>query len=237
MRSIFLAAASALTLMACSQPAEQSAPETAAPIAPVTSQAPAGAYSNDPNHTSLTVRVNHLGLSHYTVRFNAVDADLQFDPANPQAMSIVATVEANSVDANFPGDYRGTHPQSTYPNWNADIAGSDRWLNGGAFPQASFRSTGVTLTGANTADVAGELTFRGVTRPITLQATFNGDQAPSAQGPAKVGLSARGSFNRSEFGSTAFLPEPGSNAGIGDAVELIIEAEFVQDSAPAAPAQ
>ncbi len=232
MRTIFLAAASALALVACAPPA-QTAAEPAAIAAPVTTEAPAGAYGLDLNHGSLLVRVNHMGLSKYTVRLNRFDADLQFDPANPSATTIVATVDTNSVDADFPGDYRVTHPQSTFASWNADIAGSDRWLNAGAFPEANFRSTSVTLTGANTADVVGDLTFRGVTKPITLHATFNGGQAGNDQGPAKVGLSAHGVFNRSEFGSTAFIPAPGTTMGIGDEVELVIEAEFVQDSAPA----
>jgi polyisoprenoid-binding protein YceI len=91
----------------------------------------------------------------------------------------------------------------------------------------TFKSTKVELTGANTARITGDLAMRGVTLPVTLDATFNGGYAGHPYDPnARVGFSARGSLQRSAFGVKEGVPPPGSTMGVGDNVEIIIETEF-----------
>ena len=87
MKYVLTAAALAL-LAACAPqtkaPAEAPA-EAAAPITPVTTEAPSGAYKLDPSHATLLFRVNHLGFSHFTGRFTKFDAALNLDTANTSA--------------------------------------------------------------------------------------------------------------------------------------------------------
>ncbi len=195
---------------ACAPPAE--AP---APAAPIVSDAPAGEYVLDPSHADLSFRVNHIGMSMYTARFNAVDAVLQFDPAQPEAMSVAATIDVRSLALPAPP-----------PGFTEEMLGP-QWFDAAQFPQISFRSTGVELTGANSARINGELTLHGITKPITLEATFNGGYAGHLMEPrGRIGFSARGSLKRSDFGIAYGIPAPGSTMGVGDEVELIIEAEF-----------
>jgi polyisoprenoid-binding protein YceI len=181
--------------------------------------APAGAYQMDPAHARLLVRVNHLGFSHYTVVIRTFDAKLAFDPANPDVMTVTASADPASVETFF--------PDKTF-DFNAVLTGPE-FLDAGKFPQASFTSTDVALTGDNTADVTGDLTLHGVTKPVTFNVTFNGGNGghPMDVG-ARIGFSATAVFNRSDFGIAYGLPPPGTTMGVLDPVELILEAEFVK---------
>lgn len=232
-------ALAALSMAACSQQPAQDAGKAdtaAAPAAPATpvakapvNEAPPGAYKLDRDHASLTFRVNHMGLSRYTARFTDMSADLQFDPANPSAMTLSATVDPRSLETDFHGDK---------PDFDAELAGPS-WLDAAKFPQITFKSTKVEVTGPATANVTGDLSLHGVTRPVTLKTTFNGGAKPNNMDPmgSRIGFSAEGSLKRSEFGVAYGIPAPGSNFGVGDEVEFFIEAEFTQPAAtPAAPA-
>jgi polyisoprenoid-binding protein YceI len=99
------------------------------------------------------------------------------------------------------------------------------------FPEIAFTSTTVSVTGENTAEVTGDLTLHGVTKPVTLQVTYNGGYGPADFDPggARIGFSATGQIMRSEFGIGYGVPAPGTDFGVGDAVAIIIEAEFVQN--------
>ena len=221
----------ALTVAACSQPqAEKKAAEPAAPTAAapaVQNTAPPGEYKLDNTHASVTFRVNHLGLSRYTARFTDIAGKLNFDPANPAAMSVESTVDPNSLETDFPLDE---------PDFDAELTGP-QWLDAGRFPTITFKSTKVEPTGANTAKVTGDFTLHGVTRPLTLDVTFNGGYAAGGMDPsgARIGFSAKGEIKRSEFGIAYGVPAAGTNFGVSDAVEIIIEAEFTQPG-PAKPA-
>ncbi|MDP3852840.1 YceI family protein [Phenylobacterium sp.] len=225
MRPQLWACALLATVAACSpQPAQKAAPPArpeAAAAPAVVNTAPPGAYVLDRDHTSVTFRVNHLGLSRYTARFTKADGDLQFDPANPAAMSVSATIDPRSLETDY--------PDAAKLDFDGELAGPN-WLDAAKFPQMTFKSTKVEVTGANTAKLTGDLTLHGVTRPVTLDATFNGGLAANAMDPkgSRIGFSARGGLKRSEFGVSYGVPAPGSNFGVGDDVEVIIETEFTQ---------
>ena len=83
------------------------------------------------------------------------------------------------------------------------------------------------MTGPATADVTGDLTLKGVTKPVTLHATFNGGYEGHPQDPhARIGFSAHGVLKRSDFGITLGIPAPGTTMGVFDDVEFAIDAEF-----------
>jgi polyisoprenoid-binding protein YceI len=83
------------------------------------------------------------------------------------------------------------------------------------------------MTGPDTAKITGDLTLHGVTKPITLDAKFNGGYAGNMYDPsARIGFSANGVFKRSDFGITIGIPAPGTNMGVFDDVSVAIETEF-----------
>lgn len=216
------AACALLALGACNQ-----APQTKAPQGPpeaVAIDAPAGSYTLDKNHTTVTVRVMHFGLAHYTLRFNAVDGALNFDPANPTHSSVTASVATNSLDTTYQGDR----------DFDAELQNSE-WLDSAGFPMATFRSTGLELTGSRTGRMTGDLTIRGQTHPVTFEVTFNKAyrQHPMGAPFAELGFSARGVVRRSDYGLMVLQPPAGSDAGVADDVEIVIEAEFQQPVRPA----
>jgi polyisoprenoid-binding protein YceI len=197
----------------------------AAAIVPVKTEAPAGVYKLDKAHASLIFRVNHIGFSNYTANFSKFDAELQFDPANPEKSSVTATVNPRSLVLNDP------------PAGFLDELLNPKWLDAAGHPQMIFRSTKVELTGANTARITGDFTMKGVTLPVTLDAAFNGGYAGHAYEPqARIGFSAKGSLLRASFGVKEGVPPPGSTMGVSDNVDFVIEAEFSGPPQANAPA-
>ena len=218
---LWLVAGAVATLAACSPPtakkAEAPAAAASAPAAakPAAAQAPAGDYTLDPAHASLEFKVSHMGFSHYTARFTDFDAKLKFDPAHPEASSVEATIDPKSLALNAP------------PAGFKDELTGKSWFDAAQYPAITFRSTKVEVTGANTANITGDFTLHGVTKPVVLEATFNGGYPGFAMDPhARIGFSAHGVFKRSEFGMGYGVPAPGSNMGVSDEVEVNIEAEF-----------
>ena len=216
-----LAVAFISCLAACSQgPAQggNAVPATApaaAAITPVSTTAPAGDYHNDPAHSSLTFRVNHLGFSNYTARFSTFSARLRLDPAHPEASTLTAQIPVSSLTLNSPPD-----------GFVEEMLGP-MFFDSARYPQIDYQSTSVRLTSPNTARVIGNLTLHGVTRPVTLDVTFNGGYPGMSMDPsARIGFSARGTLRRSEFGMAAGIPAPGTTMGVGDQVEILIETEM-----------
>lgn len=201
------------------------APEIAAPppIAPVATEAPAGDYRLDKYHASLVFKINHIGYSQYTGQFKTFDAALSFDPAAPEKITVLATIDARSLDIPSP------------PDGFLDELKSPAWLNAVEFPAMTYRSAAVTLTGPNTARIDGELSFRGVTAPVAFDATFNGGYAgyPPYDPAARIGFSAKGALKRAAFGVVIGIPSTENPVGVGDDVTFEIEAEFNGPPAPA----
>jgi len=217
MKSWMMAAAAALTLAACSQPAPT---PTETPVEAIPVSAPSGTYTLDPHHTTVTVRAKHFGLSNYALRLNGVTGTLNFNADDPAQSTIEATVATTTLDTPYSGDR----------DFDAELQNSE-WLDSAQFPTATFRSTAVERTGPNTARVTGDLTIRGVTHPITLDATYNASHASHPMGfpGALIGFSATGTFQRSQYGLNVLQPsEPGASDGVANDVELIIEAEFTR---------
>lgn len=217
--------ASLLLALSCCSPGEPApaatAPETAlaeiaaALAAPDVSKLPAGAYKLDPSHATLVFKVNHLGFSNYTAQFRTFTADMTLDPAQPETAKLTATVDLNSLAIPAP------------PAGFIDELLSDTWLGASITPQMKFESTSITRTGPATADIVGNLTLKGATKPVTLLATFNGGYEGHPMDPAaRIGFSAHGTLKRSDFGIDIGIPAPGSTMGVFDEVTIDIETEF-----------
>ena len=228
------AIALAAALAACGAPtASETAPAapetsvaetTAGPAdAPAPELGPAGTYDLDLTHASLTWKVNHFGLSAYTARFTNMSGTLVFDPEELSASVLDVSVDPTSVETDYPFDFKASHPDSPFDTFDQEISESDAYFNSSAFPAITFKSTEVTATGANTGTVTGDLTFRGVTKPVTLDVTYNGTASfPWAPDQPKIGFSATGSLKRSDFGMDVLVPN------VSDDVDLLIEVEFAK---------
>ena len=169
----------------------------------------AGAYALDPAHRALLFKIDHLGFSAYVGRFDAFDASLDFDEANPESARVEAVIEMASLDV---GDEEF-----------AETLKGPNWFDAATFPQAVFRSTSIDVTGDNRGVMIGDLTLHGVTAPVSLDVVFNGGGTDRLRrGAYVVGFSASGSFRRSDFGIDRF------SGLIADDVAIEIEAEFLR---------
>jgi len=166
----------------------------------------AGAYRLDPAHSKITWSVSHFGFSTYIGQFATVNGALKLDPNDLAATVLEATVDARSLGTLNPA--LDTHLKS--PDF----------LDTAKFPTATFKATKVTRTGDRTADIAGDLTLHGVTRPVVVQATFNQAGPNPLVKTYQLGFAGAARIKRSDFGITSYVP------AIGDEVTLTIEAEF-----------
>ncbi|MFT3724803.1 MAG: YceI family protein [Hyphomonadaceae bacterium] len=184
--------------------------------APSIEKIPAGDYKLDPAHSTFMFKVAHLGFSNFTAWFDTFSADLKLDPASPTTASLTATVDPASLTVHAPP-----------AGFQEELRG-EQYVDAKQFPQITFKSTGIKMTGPNTADVTGDLTLHGVTKPVTLSMTYNGGYEGHVYEPrARIGFSVHGVFKRSDFGIGGGVPKEGSNMGVSDEVTVVIESEFI----------
>ena len=168
----------------------------------------AGTYALDAAHGKITWSVDHLGFSTYYGQFVNVQAELKLDPANPSASTLTATIPLTDVDSNSDG-------------LDAHLQTAD-FFDTANHPTATFVSRSITIDADDPteADVLGDLTIRGVTRPVTMEVEFN-QAGPSMGNTYKVGFDGEATIKRSEFGVNYALP------AVSDEVKLHLEGEFV----------
>lgn len=173
-------------------------------------------FTLDPAHSTVVLRVSHMGFSRFTMTFDRIDGRLRLDPAAPEEAELIVTISAASLD--IPNPPEGFREELMGPNW----------LDAETAPEITFVSDGVTRTGEATADIAGTLTIAGVSAPATIAATLNGAYDGKPYEPAaRLGFSGTTTIRRSTFGIDAGLPAEGSDFGVGDAVEVTIETEWM----------
>lgn len=166
------------------------------------------AYAFDKSHANLSFSYNHLGYSTTDGRFGNWTGDLVIDLDAPENSKIAMKVDVATLDTFW--EERDNHLKS------ADFFGVE------THPEASFTSTEVRKTGDTTLEVSGDLTIKGVTKPVTFDVTVNTvGEHPMAKVPA-VGLDATAVVKRSDYGMTMFLPY------VGDEVTISFSAEALQ---------
>ncbi len=168
-----------------------------------------GVYAIDPVHTFVAFSAQHLVVGRVRGRFERVAGTVTVEE-KLTASSLEVTVETASISTMF-----GARDE--------DLR-SDRFLDCDAHPTMTYRSTSVTERPRGDWLVLGELTVRGVTKPVPLTVRFGGSITDS-QGRARAAFTATGTLTRSEFGIVAELEEEAGSIRIGDDITLNIEAE------------
>jgi len=106
-------------------------------------------------------------------------------------------------------------------NRDAELQGGNGFLNAAAFPKITFKSTGIERTGDKTGRIRGNLAMAGTTKPVTLDAIFDGEGV-SEDGLMRVGFSATGALNTNDFGLTGLR-----TLNIGPELDFTIEVEAI----------
>ena len=167
---------------------------------------PAGEYIVDKAHASVTWRVAHMGLSKYTARFDVMRGSLNLNPTAVATSRVEFTIDAKSVNTGL-------------PPFDKKLQGSD-YFDADKNGTITFKSTAIELNANSKFKLLGDLTFRGITKPIAWDATFNGGQYSKFMQAHQLGFSANGIVKRANWGLSTYLDL------IGEDVEVAIEVEF-----------
>lgn len=190
----------------------------------------ASEWAIDPSHTTAQFSVRHLMVTDAKGSFGKVAGTLDFNDKDPTKSVVEVTIETSSIDT---GDAkRDEHLKS--PDF----------FDAANHPQITFKSTQIKKTGKDKYKVVGDLTMRGVTKPVTLDVV--GPTAPikNPWGMTVRGVSASGKLNRKDFGLNWNKALEAGGVLVGEEVKIQIDGELVEkpaapvaDAKPAAPAE
>jgi polyisoprenoid-binding protein YceI len=169
------------------------------------SRVTAGTYQSDPSHSLVGFRVNHFGFNDYFGVFGDVTGTLMIDPANPNAAKVDVTIPLTGL--------------STASAKLSEHLKDASFFDAEKFPTVRFVSTKVTVDGTS-AMIEGDLTLRGVTKPVTLEADFTGAGINPFVKKETIGFEATTLIKRSDFGMNQAVPL------VSDEVRLGITAAF-----------
>lgn len=166
--------------------------------------AAAGTYTLDPHHTSVLAKLDHMGLSGYTLRFDKVDGGFSLDPSTGRVLNLAISIDPSSVDT---GDQKFDQQIAT------------KYFETAKYPEMSFTSP-VTVVGRHQFSIKGTLNFHGVQKPLVLRVIYRG--FTDLDGHPRMGFSGEATFKRSEFGVAQWVPLE------ADEVRIVIETEFIK---------
>lgn len=175
------------------------------PGAPEVERVQAGEYRVDRAHSQIAFSINHLGFNAYHGIFGDISGSLTLDPARPSDAQLFIEIPIGEV-------------VTTSAELNQHLLSPD-FFDAATFPVATFRSTDIAVDG-ETARITGDLTIRGVTRPVVLDARFVGAGINPMTQAETVGFEATAQVRRSDFGIDYALP------ALGDTVDLRISVAF-----------
>jgi polyisoprenoid-binding protein YceI len=170
----------------------------------------AGTWDIDASHSDVSFTVRHMMVSKVRGRFGAFSGEI-VTSEDLSSSSVTATIDASTIDTN--NEQRDGHIRS------ADFFDVEN------HPQWTFRSTGLRADGDDFA-LDGELTIKGVTRPVTLALEINGF-GPDAWGGTRAGFSASTTIDRNDFGVDIKMPLDGGGVVVSDKVQISLEIEAV----------
>jgi polyisoprenoid-binding protein YceI len=171
-------------------------------------------WNIDTAHSVLEFAVKHMMFTTAKGRFQEFAGTIQYDPQNPQDSAVEVTINPASINTNTAD--RDAHLRS------ADFFDVE------TYPEASFRSTSVRARGDDLT-IEGELTIKGITRPVTLEAEFQGTGV-NPWGVEVAGFEAKGKFNRKDFGLTWNQALESGGVLVSDEVKISLDIQAAKAS-------
>lgn len=171
------------------------------------------AWNIDTAHSEITFSVRHMMISNVRGQFKKFSGSINIDEATPANSSVEVTIDVASIDTR--DEKRDGHLVS------ADF------FDAATFPTITFKSKSITVNSASTGVIHGDLTIKGVTKPVALETTFSG-KAKSPWGTTSAGFTASTKVNRAEFGLTWNAALETGGVLVGEDITINIELEAVQ---------
>jgi polyisoprenoid-binding protein YceI len=174
-------------------------------------------WSLDPAHSVIEFAVKHMMVTTVRGQFRRFTAEVDFDEAHPERSSVVAHIDASSIETGM--EARDAHLRS------ADFFDAD------TYPELTFRSTSIERAGDDYR-IHGDLTIRGETKPVTLDAEIGG-VVPNMQGGRRAGFSASTKVSRKAWGLTWNVAMESGGWLVGDEIKISIDLAVVAAEAVA----
>jgi polyisoprenoid-binding protein YceI len=176
--------------------------------------ATADTFQLDKQHTEVRVSWDHMGLSRPSAKFTDVSGTVGFDPEKPEESTVAVEIKVSSLVTGVAA-------------LDAVLLKTKDYFDTNAHPTMTFKSTGVRSTGDKTAELMGDLTINGVSKPVTLAVVWNflgphplGQFNPTYQGITAAGFTARTQILRSAWGIERTIPL------VSDEIRIVIETEM-----------
>lgn len=173
-------------------------------------------YTMDPNHTDVIASWSHFGFSNPIAHFGQVDGTITYDPDNVGASSVQVTIPLAGLDS---------HVEAFDEHLR-----SDDFFDAANHPEITFSSTGVEAVGEDRLKVTGDLTLRGITKPVVLDVTINRIGTQPMSGQPAAGFDATTTIKRSDFDMGMYAPN------VSDEVEIRVTTEATVPKAETADA-
>jgi len=163
-------------------------------------------WTIDPVHSSVEFSLDYMGFSTYRTGFRALEGSLEFNPARPAAASVNASIPVASVDV--------TNDRLMSRLMDPDL------LGGKEHPAISFKSTRVEAVDPAHWKVTGDLTIRGVARPVALDTRYLGQAKHPFSGKIAAAFRAETTIDRRDFGVTWNAAMDTGGAYLGERVQI-----------------
>jgi polyisoprenoid-binding protein YceI len=173
-------------------------------------------YQIDNAHSSAQFKVRHMMIANVKGEFDKVSGTVNFDPANPAASSVDATIDVSTISTR--DEQRDGHLKS------ADFLDVEK------YPTITFKSKKVTATGGDSFNVVGDLTIRDVTKEVTLNVEELTGEAKDPWGNMRRGATAKTRVNRKDFGMTFNVALEAGGFLVGEDVDLTIDVEMIRQA-------
>ena len=182
---------------------------------------PVTTWEIDPTHSSAEFSVRHMMVTNVKGHFGKMTGELTLDEKDASKSSVAVEIDATTIDTREPK--RDTHLKS--PDF-FDVA---------KYPKITFKSTKVEKAGKGKFKVTGDLTMRGVTKPVTLAVEGPTPEVKDIMGGLSRGATATGKINRKDWGLNWNKPlEAAGGVLVGDEVTLNLDVELHKKAEPAA---
>jgi len=183
---------------------------------------PAITYQIDPAHSHAQFKVRHMMIANVRGEFSKMTGTVNYDPENPSASEVSATIDVTTI--NTRELQRDEHLKS-----------SD-FFDVARFPLMKFSSKDIAATGPASFEMNGNLTIRGVTRPVAMTVEDLTAEAKDPWGNMRRGASAKARFSRKSFGLEWNVALEAGGFLVGDDIEITIDVEMIRQTPPDAAA-
>lgn len=164
-------------------------------------------YKIDPTHTATVFTWNHLGFSTPSANFTDIQGNIQVDNDHPEKSSVSVIIPVKSINTNVA--ILDTKLQAA------------EWFDAAKYPNISFKSTKVETSDKKNFKILGNLTVKGITKPVVLTAVLNNQaEHPMLKVPA-IGFNATTTIKRSDFGIADYVP------AVSDTIDIQITTEAI----------